>query len=120
MLWGTINTMQLIVLVTLFNLTFPDNAMYLFKLIAQISRFNLVPIDHIVNSWFRFTTVAEERIIINENFKSMGYDSSNLLQTLDTIIIFVVGIIVSMVLTALINVLIPMGPEYVKRFLIIL
>jgi hypothetical protein len=45
MLWGTINTLQLIVLVTLFNLTFPDNALYLFKLISQISRFNLISIE---------------------------------------------------------------------------
>jgi hypothetical protein len=33
MLWGTINTLQLIVLVTLLNLNFPDNALFLFKLI---------------------------------------------------------------------------------------
>ncbi len=116
MLWGTINTMQLIVLVTLFNLTFPDNAMYLFKLIAQISRFNLIPIDHLVNSWFKFTAEAEDRIVINDNFRSMGYDSSNLLQTLDTVILFVIGIIVSMFFTALIDLLVPMGPEYALIF----
>jgi hypothetical protein len=34
MLWGTINTMQLIMMVTLFNLSFPDNAMFTFKLIS--------------------------------------------------------------------------------------
>jgi hypothetical protein len=34
MLWGTINTLQLIILVTVFNLSFPDNAMFTFKLIA--------------------------------------------------------------------------------------
>jgi hypothetical protein len=34
MLWGTINTLQLIMMVTLFNLSFPDNAMFTFKLIS--------------------------------------------------------------------------------------
>jgi hypothetical protein len=34
MLWGTINTMQLIMMVTLFNLSFPDNAMFTFKFIS--------------------------------------------------------------------------------------
>jgi hypothetical protein len=34
MLWGTINTLQLIVMVTLFNLNYPKNAMFTFKLIA--------------------------------------------------------------------------------------
>jgi hypothetical protein len=54
MLWGTINTMQLIILVTLFNLKFPQNAIYTFNLIAIISKFNLIPVDQIMNMIFSF------------------------------------------------------------------
>jgi hypothetical protein len=93
--------------VTLFNLTFPDNALFLFKLISQISRFNLIPIDHIVNSWFRFTPHIEGEEVINENFGIMGYESWNLMQTLDTVILFIIGIVVSVVLTFLIDLLVP-------------
>ena len=54
MLWGTINTLQLIVLVTLFNLNYPNNAMFMFGLISQISSFNIVPVSTIVNDLFTF------------------------------------------------------------------
>jgi hypothetical protein len=93
--------------VTLFNLTFPDNALFLFKLISQISRFNLIPIDHIVNAWFRFTPHNAGEEVINENFGIMGYESWNLMQTLDTVILFIIGIVVSIVLTFLIDLLVP-------------
>jgi hypothetical protein len=83
--------------------------MFLFKLIAQISRFNLIPIDHIVNSWFYFTKENEDRIVVNENYHVMGYDSSNLLQTLDTVILFMVGILVMIVITFFVDMLVPMS-----------
>jgi hypothetical protein len=54
MLWGTINTLQVIVLVTLFNLSYPDNAMFAFKLIAKITRFSIIPVDKIINAMFTF------------------------------------------------------------------
>ena len=43
MLWGTINTLQLIVLATLFNLSFPDNCIVMFNIVADISQFSLIP-----------------------------------------------------------------------------
>jgi len=87
--------------VTLFNLTFPDNALYLFKLISQISRFNLISVDQFVNVWFRFTPKELEEEVVNENFGIMGYESWNLLQTLDTVILFVAGIILTVIFTFL-------------------
>jgi hypothetical protein len=93
----------MIVLVTLFNLTFPDNALYLFKLISQISRFNLISVDQFVNVWFRFTPKELEEEVVNENFGIMGYESWNLIQTLDTVILFVAGIILSVIFTFLVD-----------------
>lgn len=95
MLWGTINTLQLIVLVTLFNVTFPDTALFLFKLIAQITRFNLIPMDQLINGIFTFTPTSA----INDNFETMGYSTTNSLQNLDTILLFLLGIAVAMVVT---------------------
>jgi hypothetical protein len=91
------------VLVTLFNLTFPDNALYMFKLISEISRFNLISVDQFVNAWFRFTPKDLEEDVVNENFGVMGYDSWNLLQTLDTVILFVAGIILSVIFAFLVD-----------------
>jgi hypothetical protein len=54
MLWGTINTLQLIVLVTLFNLSYPENAIFTFRLIAKITKFSIIPVDKIINAMFTF------------------------------------------------------------------
>jgi hypothetical protein len=86
MLWGTINTMQLIMMVTLFNLSFPDNAMFTFKFISFITRFNLIPLDKVINSMFSFDDNKAEPI--NYNFEMMGYDQTSILQTLDSILAF--------------------------------
>lgn len=99
MLWGTINTLQLIVLVTLFNVSFPENALFFFKLIAQITRFNLIPMDQLINNWFTFS----ESVVINDNFETMGYSSCNILQNLDTILLFLIGILIMFVVTPIID-----------------
>jgi hypothetical protein len=52
-----------------------------------------------VNKLFTF----EESVPVNDNFQAMGYESTNLLQTLDTILIFLVVIIMSMVTTLIVD-----------------
>ena len=45
MLWGMINTLQLIVLVYLFNINYSFNLMTMFQMIFQISSFAIIPTD---------------------------------------------------------------------------
>jgi hypothetical protein len=73
-LWGTINTLQLLVLVTLFNLSYPYTAIFTFKLIAEISSFKIFPVDKIINMLFSF---SEPDVDFSYNFEVMGYDSTN-------------------------------------------
>jgi hypothetical protein len=73
-LWGTINTLQLLVLVTLFNLSYPYTAIFTFKLIAEISSFKIFPVDKIINMLFSF---SEPNVDFSYNFEVMGYDSTN-------------------------------------------
>jgi hypothetical protein len=61
----------------------------------------VISIDRFVNAWFRFT--PGDDVVVNENFGIMGYDSWNLLQTLDTVIMLVAGIIVSVIVTFLVD-----------------
>ena len=65
----TINTLQLIVLGTLFNLNFPSNCVVLFNIIADISQLSLVPTTQIVNKLFTF----DNSTAVNDNFPAMGY-----------------------------------------------
>ena len=69
MLWGTINTLQMIVIASLFNLSFPDTCIVLFNIIADISQFSLIPTAQIVSDLFTF----EDSNPVNDNFAAMGY-----------------------------------------------
>ena len=75
MLWGTINTLQLIVLVTLFNLNFPSNCIAMFNIVADISQFSLIPTSQIVNKLFTF----DNSTAVNDNFAAMGYSATPIL-----------------------------------------
>jgi len=75
MLWGTINTLQLIVMTTLFNLNFPDNCIVMFNIVAEISQFSLVPTTAIVNGFFTFAPSQP----VNDNFEAMGYSTTSIL-----------------------------------------
>jgi hypothetical protein len=54
MLWGMINTMQLMVILTLFNVPHPDSVIQMTKLITQVTRFNLIPTDLILGQVLTF------------------------------------------------------------------
>ena len=95
-------------MVTLFNLSYPDNAMFTFKLISQITRFNLIPVDKIINSMFSFS----QSPAVPYNFEMMGYDTINILQTLDSILVFLLGILMLMALTVVIYLFVPWCPRY--------
>ena len=75
MLWGTINTLQLIVMTTLFNLNFPANCIVMFNIVADISQFQVVPTTAIVNRMFSFAPSEP----VNDNFNAMGYSSTSIL-----------------------------------------
>jgi len=60
-----------------------------------------------VNKMFKF----EESIPVNDNFQAMGYESTNLLQTLDTILIFLFGIIFASLATLIIDFVLRARPK---------
>ena len=89
---------------TLLNISYPDTAMEVFKIIAQITRFNLIPMDQFINNYFSF----EEMVPLNENFEMMGYQSKNLLQNLDTVLLFLLAVVLSMTLILMLELIIPL------------
>ena len=95
-------------LVTLFNVSFPENAMFTFRFITQITRFNLIPMDKFINLMFSFIDGYEQ---INFNFEMMGYDTPNILETLDSILAFIFGVLSFMMLTLLVRLFIGMCPR---------
>ena len=75
MLWGTINTLQMIVIASLLNLSFPANCIVLFNIVADISQFSLIPTAQMINDLFTF----EDSNPVNDNFAAMGFSFTPLL-----------------------------------------
>jgi ABC-type phosphate/phosphonate transport system permease subunit len=57
-------------------------------------------VDKIINAIFIFDESAQP---INENFASMGYTTDNILQTLDTILVFIIAIVSAMIFTVILS-----------------
>lgn len=75
MLWGMINSLQLIVHLPVFSLNFPANASQLLTKLIEVSSFSLLPMDQINNLVFNFT----ETDALNPRFDEIGYNSMNFL-----------------------------------------
>ena len=62
-----INTLQLIALVPLFDLMYPEILIIIFNMIVKITRFNIIPAEEILRSYFTFSNTTA----INQNFGDM-------------------------------------------------
>jgi hypothetical protein len=86
-LWGMINTLQLMVIVPLFNLSFASNSMFFFHFIASVTRFNVVPAEDLIKRYLNFDPAESKPL--NENFEAMGYNTHSSILNLDTIFLMV-------------------------------
>jgi len=68
MLWGTINTLQLLVLGALFSLIFPSNSVVMFNIFTTISQLSILPTTTITRL-YNF----EDSSALTSNFEAMGY-----------------------------------------------
>lgn len=73
MVWGMINSLQLITILPLMNVDFPGNAQSMFSALNQVFSFNFIDFSSVQNRLFTFM----EDDPLNENFNEYGYSSSN-------------------------------------------
>jgi hypothetical protein len=69
-----------------------------------------------IDTLFTFTQSEDRKEVINENFGIMGYESSNLMQTLGSILLIIVGIVVSAFIVLVLHWLVPIPERYVRIF----
>ena len=89
MLWGMINVMQIIVHMPLLNVNFPENTMFFYSLIIEISSFNLIPeswMEAIKKKFFYFNDVE-----FDESFTKMGYKSESSIENLGSMFMYFGG-----------------------------
>ena len=98
LLWGMVNTLQLIIHLPLLAVYFPQNCQLFFTFITDIVNFSLIPTDKIMDKMFQFKNSTEQEM--NQSFKGLGYKSANILKNLGLIAIGLGGlaILVSLVL----------------------
>ena len=105
LIWGMINTLQLFVVVTLLNFPYPRVLLFVFRLSAEIARFNIVPTGWLVDKLFKFSPEDPDRVIVNSNFELMGYESTNIVENLDTMVFLLYGILTAMLVSLVVDAL---------------
>ena len=109
LLWGMVNTLQLIIHMPLLQVYFPPNCEYFFTFIVDIVSFSLIPIDKILNKVFAFKNVTSDAM--SQSFKGLGYKSANILKNLGLIAIGLAGLGVIIILVLLFKLLVRKCPK---------
>jgi len=91
-LWGMINTLQILTHVGLFSLNFPANVFIVLKVLMEVANFDLVPVADYEEAMFNF----EETGPHTDNFEEMGKETKHSVLNMGTsfiILLFGVGMI---------------------------
>ncbi len=76
MLWGLVNTLQLITHLPLYNINMPGNAVTFFSAIIGVTNFDIIPAAEILN-WFMEFDPDNKPYLGMINFELMGYETTN-------------------------------------------
>ena len=83
LLWGMINALQLIVHLPLFQIAFPYNAQFFFSTLIDLTKFQIVPVDFLLEKIFEFSdSFKEEDGAAPDNYKSLSYTDTNMISNL--------------------------------------
>jgi len=99
LLWGLINSLQLIVVMPLFQVFIPSNASFLLSVIMDIANLNVLLTDDIYGEMFNFTQTEPYR----ENFGFAGYETSNYILNLGTMFLIILVFMVIICFTFLLS-----------------
>ena len=94
-LWGLVNTLQIIVLMNLFNIEIPENAGLLMTTILKMCALEFIPKEKALEFFnFRETEPFNMRADSNgeesSKYDDAGYDSSNFFELIGPILIMIV------------------------------
>ena len=90
LLWGMVNTLQLILHMNMLNVLMPANVQLFFSLIIDMVNFKIIKTDTIINGLFGLKEKAEGSI--NPAYKQTGYGSSNILLNLGLLLLAIIGV----------------------------
>eukprot|EP00347_Sterkiella_histriomuscorum_P019592 403341040 len=97
LLWGMINVLQLIINMPLMNVDFPMNAIYFYTLLMDMANFDLLPSQEVESNMFEF----EETSNLANFLTPSRYQSSNVVQNLGSMFLYLVGLVAAIVVVLL-------------------
>ena len=74
------------------NVVMPANCQMLFSFIVKVATFDLIPVDGIMDSLNKIMPTDTNEYEIQQNWIEFGYESTNPVQNLEIIFIFMVGL----------------------------
>ena len=104
LLWGMVNTLQLIIYMPLLQVYFPQNCVYFFTFIVDIVNFSIIPTDKILDKVFAFKNLTSDAM--SQSFKGLGYKSANILKNLGLVALGLSGLGVIIILILLSKILV--------------
>ncbi|TNV85548.1 hypothetical protein FGO68_gene9769 [Halteria grandinella] len=94
LLWGLINSLQLVVRTPLMGMKFPSNAKSFFSSFVLITNFDILPSQDLNTLFFNFNKVEYQ-----DQFSDLGYDSVNAIDNMGSFLYYMI-LIISIVMIA--------------------
>ena len=79
LVWGTVNTLQIIVYLPLLTVYSPANASYMFAMLGEIASFQLFDPTDFYSLMLKFD---ETDVAYNEKFDLLGFNSRNIIKNM--------------------------------------
>jgi len=111
-LWGMINTLQILTHVGLFSLNFPANVFLVLKVFMDVANFDLVPVSDIEESMFQFEDTGPH----TKNFGEMGKETKHSVLNMGTALIVLLFSVI-MILVVEVFGMILVGVDWCKESL---
>ena len=105
LLWGLVNSLQIIAYYPLLDVQFPANCVVYFAIIIKIATFDLISVDFITD-WIASSyqsTITYYDVV--PNFKAFAYKSTDPITNMDIIFLFAAGLVVLPILLKLCDLL---------------
>ena len=93
MLWSMINTQQLIVQMSCFDLQMPANVQMFFNQINKVASFDLIDIEPLINKVLNLNETEP----MNANFEALGLESMYFLNNMGSLVIGFIAYLICLI-----------------------
>lgn len=104
-IWGLINTLQMLLYMPLLQVIFPQNVFHLYSVIIPISSMDIVPIEYTTELIFDISNDLDYPY--NNKLEQMGYETHNSLMNLGSLFFYLLANLILLFVVSIENKLRP-------------